>query len=141
MVRYNKKRFLTHSKPFGFHGGSDHLEGLACAHFVCQQRIAAVENVGNSVKLMLSQSDFRVHAGEGDVTAVILSGTGGIEKLIVPCDQIMPPVRVFPYPVAESIFDCLLLLLCEGGFLAVQHTALLAVRIVLGIVDTHITEI
>ena len=90
---------------------------------------------------MLPQPDFGVHAGKGDMAPVILPGTGGIEQLIVACDQRVPPVRVFPYPVTESVLDGLLLLLCQRRFLAVQYTALLAVCVVLGIIDTHIAEI
>ena len=45
MVRHNEKGLLTQAKTLAFHGSSDHLEGLACTHFVCKESIAAVEDV------------------------------------------------------------------------------------------------
>ena len=42
-----------------------------------------VQDVCNGVPLMLAKLNFRGHAAEGDVPPVVLTGTGGVEKLIV----------------------------------------------------------
>ena len=48
---------------------------------------------------------------------------------------------IFPYPVLERLLDHLLLALCDGGFLFVQHRSLFAVVIIDIIKDSHILEI
>ena len=53
MIRNHKHRLVAKSQTLALHGGSDHLEGLACAHLVRQQRISAIENVCDGVQLML----------------------------------------------------------------------------------------
>ena len=53
MIRNHKHRLVAKPQTLALHGGSDHLEGLACAHLVRQQRISAIENVCDSVQLML----------------------------------------------------------------------------------------
>ena len=79
MIRHNEHRLLAEAQPFGFHGGSNHLEGFARAYFVRQERIAPIKNMSNSIALMLSQNDFRIHAGKADMLAVVLPWTGAIE--------------------------------------------------------------
>ena len=105
---------------------------------MCKQGIAAIQDVGYSVSLMLPQGDFRVHAGEDDMLSVVFPWAQRIEPLIVAINQVPPPVRVFPYPVPKGVLDGLLLLLCKGGFLAVEHTALSAVRVLHGVIYPHI---
>ena len=61
--------------------------------------------MGDSVFLMLPQSDLRVHAGEYDMTAVILPGTGAVHFLVVLPHQRFAALRVFPNPVFESVLD------------------------------------
>ena len=141
VVGNDKQGLVAQPQPFGFHGSGYHLEGLARAHLVGKEGVAAVEHMGDRVELVLPQPDLRVHARKGDVAAVVFAGSGGIEQLIVPCDQGVPPVGVTPYPVPESVPDGLLLLLGEGGFLGVEYTPLPAVRVVLGIVDAHVAQI
>ena len=53
MIRNHKHRLVAKPQTLALHGGSDHLEGLACAHLVRQQRISAIENVCDGVQLML----------------------------------------------------------------------------------------
>src|SRR5699024_12513162 len=50
VVRDDKKGLLAKPQPLGFHSGGHHLERLSRAHFVCQQRITAVEDMGDSAK-------------------------------------------------------------------------------------------
>ena len=141
VVGNDKEGFVAQPQPLGFHGSGYHLEGLARAYLMGKEGVAAVEHMGDRVELVLPQPDLRVHARKGDVAAVVFAGSGGIEQLVIPCDQGVPPVGVAPYPVPESVPDGLLLLLGEGGFLAVEHAPLPAVRIVLGIVDAHVAQV
>ncbi|MPM88005.1 hypothetical protein SDC9_135106 [bioreactor metagenome] len=90
---------------------------------------------------MLPQRDFRVHAGESDMPAVILTGTGAVHLLIILMNQRLPPLMILPYPVLKSVTDCLLFLFCEGGFLGIEDAALLAVRVLHGVVNTDVTEV
>ena len=73
--------------------------------------------------------------------AVVFPGPGAVEELIIPLDQRLTSGRVFPDPVAEGVLDCLLLLLGKGCFFAVEHTALLAVRVLYRVVDPNVAQI
>ena len=141
VVRHRKEGFLTKAEALSLHGGGNHFKGLARAHLVCKERIAAVEVVGDGIELMLPQGDLRIHARKDQVPAVILPGTGGIEALIVELHQLPPPVGVAPYPVPECLLDGLLFLLGEGGFLTVKDALFLSVRIPYGVVDAHIPQV
>ena len=141
VVRDNKDGFMAQSQPLAFHGCSDHFKGFARAHFVCKKCIAAVKNVCNGVSLMLPQSDFRVHTGENDMTSIILAGTGAVHFLVVLTYQRLAAFRVFPNPILKSVLDKLLFLRGKSGFLGIQHTALSAVRIFHGVINTNVTEI
>ena len=83
----------------------------------------------------------RIHAGERNMLSVVLARTGGIEKLVVPLNQIVPPRRVFPYPFLKSVLDGLLLLLGKRGLLGVEHALLSAVCILNGVVNAHVAQI
>ena len=76
VVRDNKKRLLAQAESLAFHSRCNHFKGFACTNFVCKERIAAVEDVGNRVFLMLTELDLGVHTAEYDMRAVVLSGTG-----------------------------------------------------------------
>ena len=141
VVRHGKEGFLAQAEALALHGGGDHLKGLARAHLMGKERIAAVEVVGDGIELMLPQGDLRIHARKDQVPAVILPGTSGIEALIVELHQLPPPVGVAPYPVPECLFNGLLLLLGEGGFLTVEDALFLAVRVPYGVVDAHIPQV
>ena len=132
---------MAQAEPLAFHGCRRHFKGFPCTDFVCQQRVAAVEHMGNRVTLMLPQPDIRVHADEMNVLPVILPRTGGIEQLIISSGQGFPALRVFPYPVLERILDCLLFLLSKRGFLLVQDTAFFAVRILHLVIDSHVLQV
>ena len=141
VVRYGKEGFLAQAEALALHGCGNHLKGLARAHLMGKEGVAAVEVVGDGIELMLPQGDLRIHARKDQVSAVILPGTGGIEALIVELHQLPPPVGVAPYPVPECLLDGLLLLLGEGGFLTVEDTFFLAVRIPDGVVDAHVPQV
>ena len=137
----DKERFLTQTQPFCLHCSSYHLKGFACAYFVCQQRIAAVQHMGNGAFLMFPQRDRRVHTTESDMGPVVFAGTGGVHFLVVFIYQSLPPFRVFPNPVPKSIPDGLLFLGGQSGFLCVQHSALLAVCVLHRVIDTDIPQV
>ena len=77
-----------------------------------QQRVPAVEDVGNGPQLVFPQSDLWVHAAKGDVAAVVLTGTGGVHFLIVLAHQGLAAFRVPPNPVLKGVPDGLLFLGC-----------------------------
>ena len=141
VVWHRKEGFLAQAEALALHGGGDHLKCLARAHLMGKERVAAVEVVGDGVELMLPQRDLRIHARKDQMPAVIFPGTGGIEALIVELYQLPPPVGVAPYPVPERLLDGLLLLLGEGGFLAVEDALFLAVRVPYGVVDAHVPQV
>ena len=141
MIWDDKKRLLTKPKPLGFHRCCHHFKRFPCPHFVRQQRIAAVQDVCNSVPLMLAKLNFRGHAAEGDVPPVVLTGAGGIEQLIVLRHQRFAPVRFFPNPLAERRLDGLLLLLRQRRFLLVEDAPLLSIRVSDHIIDADIPQI
>ena len=57
-----------------------------------QQRIVAVQNVRYRIFLVRHQGDFRGHALESDVTAIVLTRTNRIENPIVGRTQILTAV-------------------------------------------------
>ena len=75
--------------------------------------------MGNGIDLVFPQGDFRVHAGETDVAAVILTGTDGVKGFVVNMAQFVSAVNVFPDPLGEFLLDQLLPVLSDGGFLFV----------------------
>ena len=88
---------------------------------------------------MFPQLDFGVHTAEYDMRAVVLTGTVGIEQLVIPGNKLLPPVGVLPNPILERIFDCLLFLLGKGCFLGIEYTTFLSVWVCNGVIDTHVT--
>src|SRR5699024_11777468 len=99
------------------------------------------ENGGNGIFLVFPQLGLRVHAAKDDVAAVIFPGSCGIKLLVVLGHQSFPAAGIFPEPVLEGVFHGLLLLLCQGGGLLVENTALLAVGILHGVVDADVLEV
>ena len=141
VIWHHKEGFLAQAQALGLHRGPHHFKGLTRAHLMGQQGIAAVQYMGDGIFLMFPQGDGRVHTAENDMAAIILAGPGGVHFLVVLAYQRLPTFRVAPNPVLERLSDGLLLLGGQGGFLGVQHPAFLAVRVLHGVVDTHIPQI
>ena len=141
MVRHHNHGLAAKSQPLALHGSRNHLKGLAAAYLMCQKRIAAIQDVGDGIFLMLPQRNLRTHAAEADVRTIVLPRAGGVEFLVIEFDQRLPPLRVFPNPVPECILDSLLFLLCQCGFLLVQHTPLLAIGFCDNIIHTGIPQV
>ena len=57
-----------------------------------QQRIVAVQNVRHCIFLVRHQRDFRGHALEADVTAIVLTGPNRIENPVIGRTQILAAV-------------------------------------------------
>ena len=138
MVRHHKEGFLAQAQPLGFHRRRHHLERLPCPHYVCKQGVAAIEDVGDGVHLMLPQGDLRIHAGKVDVAAVVFTGSVAVEQNVVRLADLLPPFRVFPYPLRKRLLQQLLLALCNGGLLFVEHRHTPSVQVVLVIENTDI---
>ena len=141
VVGNHEQRFLGKPQPPQFHGGSGHFKGFASAHTMGQQRVAAVQNMSDGVFLVGAQLDFRVHAGEGQVTAVVFPRPDTVEPFIVEFAQPGAARRVLPDPFAKPVPDQLLLLLGQNGFLPVLDGVPLAVFIFLIIKNDGIPQI
>ena len=68
VVRHRKEGFLAQAEALSLHGGGDHLKGLARAHLMGKERVAAVEVVGDGAPLMPPQRDLRIHARKDQVS-------------------------------------------------------------------------
>ena len=73
--------------------------------------------------------------------AVICPGAGAVERIVVIAAQTLATRRIPPDPVAESVFYGALLLLGDGGLLAVEHPLLIAVFIFDKIKDAHVLQV
>ena len=97
--------------------------------------------MGNGIQLMFPQGNFRVHAAKSDMAAIILAGTGGVHFLVVLAHQSLAALRVFPDPVFECFPDSLLLLSGQSGLLSIKNPAFFSVRILNGVINSHITQV
>ena len=138
MVGNNKQGLLTQAQPLAFHGGGYHFKGLACSNHMGKQSIAAIKDMGDGVDLMGSQLDLRVHAYKVQMTAIVLTGTDGVELLVIKLAKALSAVRIFPNPVLECLLNHFLLALCDSGFLFVQHRCFFTAGIIDIIEDPHI---
>ena len=141
VVRNHKHGLLAQAKSFALHSGCCHFKCFARTNFVCEQSISTIKHMSDSVSLMFTEGNIRVHTAETDMTAIILTGSGGVKEFVVLCDQSFTTARVFPDPILERILDRLLFLLCQSGILFIQDTLLLSICIFVGVVDTNIFQI
>jgi len=141
VIGHHEQRFLAQTKAFCFHSRGCHFVGLACAHFVCKQRITAIKHMSNGVALVFTEGDLRVHAHEFDVASIVFTGAGRVEQLVILLHQRNAPLGVLPDPVGESVFNDLLFLLCQHGLPLVQHTLGPAIGILDGVVDANILQV
>ena len=87
------------------------------------------------------EGDLWVHADEMNVGAVVFTGSGAVEQLVVLLHQRNAPLGVLPDPVGESVLDDLLFLLRQHGLPFVQHTLGLALGILDGVIDADIFQV
>ena len=135
------QRLIAQSQPLALLSCGHNFEGFACAHNVCQQRIAAVQNMGNGIDLMGPQGDFRINAYKIQMAAVVFTGPNRVEGFIIEFTQPFPTLRVFPYPVGKCLLDELLLGLGNGGFLFIQHCLFMTFHIFHIVENPHIFQI
>ena len=83
MVGDHEQALMAQAKTLAFLGSGNHFVGLAGSNDMRQKRIASVEDVGNGINLMGPKSDFRVHADEAQMAAVIFPRANGVEPLVV----------------------------------------------------------
>ena len=95
---------------------------------MCKQGISTIENVGNCIRLMCPQADFRINAGKGNMLTVILPGASGVKLLIIAFYKGLPSVCIVPYPITELILYRLLFLLCKDGSVLIEYTPFLSDR-------------
>ena len=141
MARHGDERFLTHTELLCLHSNSRHRVGLACAHAMRQKRVAAVERPRYRVHLMRTKGYLGIHAGETEVAAVIFARAGGVEYFVIHFHKSLTPVGVAPYPLGKGVLYCLLLLLCNNGFVLVQNTGFVAVYVGHGIEYPYVPKI
>ena len=91
--------------------------------------------MGDNVFLMGTHGDLRIHAGKGQVAAVILPGADRIKTLVIQGDKCIPAFRIFEDPVFKCLFDGILLLLSEDGFLLIEDSPFISVCVKSCIVD------
>ena len=92
VVRHHIEVFLRQAQSAAFHAGSNHLEGLACAHTMSQQRIVTVQNVRHGIFLVRHQGNFWGHALKTNMTAIVLTRTNRIENPVIGRTQILAAV-------------------------------------------------
>ena len=122
VVRHNKHRFLAQPQSFAFHSRSCHFKCLSGTNLVSKQGISTIEHMSDSISLVFTEGNIRIHTTKTDMTAIVFTRSGRVKKLIVLCDKCFTTARVFPNPVTESILNCLLFLLCQSRFFFIQNT-------------------
>ena len=110
VVGNDEHGLLAQPQTLALHSGGNHFEGLAGSHLMGEERIAAIEHMGDSAKLMGLELDRGIDAGEHDMASVVLTGTDAVHLIVVLPHQLFPPLRVLPQPVLECLLDELLLL-------------------------------
>ena len=141
MIRNNDQRLVTQTETLALLRDGNGSPSLACADYVSQQNILAIQPTGDCVKLMRAQDNLRVHTRKHQMATVILPWTGGIEAFIVELHQPIPSLRAGPDPVLKRLLDGLLLCLCQRGFLLIQNRLSLSVSILNIIEDFNLAEI
>ena len=121
MVGYYNQRFIAKTQTFFLHRAGDHLERFSSPYLMCQQYVVAVQHMGNGVTLVWPQRNFRVHAGEAQIAAVILPRADAVEFAVVQAYQRLPPLRLLENPFRKLVLDQTLLGVGSLGGGVVQH--------------------
>ena len=85
-------------------------------------------NSRDNVFLVRAQGKVRIHAGNGDIIAVVSSRLDIIEQRIEAVLDDLNAVFIRHYPVMESLFDFVLAFTRKNGFLCVEYPFRSAVR-------------
>ena len=141
MIRDYEQRLIAKSESFGLHSSRHHLKSFTCTDCVCQQRIAAVQNVCNRIFLMFTEFDFRVHTVENNVASVVLTGSYAVELIVIHLREFFSAGRVSPYPVLKALLYEFLLCLCDCRFLFIENGFLFAFLIFYIVKDSDIFQV
>ena len=85
-------------------------------------------NSRDNVFLVRAQGKVRIHAGNGDIIAVVSSRLDIIEQRIEAVLDDLNAVFIRHYPVMESLLDFVLAFTRENGFFCIEHLFFSAVR-------------
>ena len=85
-------------------------------------------NSRDNVFLVRAQGKVRIHAGNGDIIAVVGSRLDIVEQRIEAVLNDLNPVFIRHYPVVERLFDFVLAFTRQNGFLCVKYLFRSAVR-------------
>ena len=85
-------------------------------------------NSRDNVFLVRAQGKVRIHAGNGDIIAVVGSRLDIVEQRIEAVLNDLNPVFIRHYPVVERLFDFVLAFTRQNGFLCVEYPFRSAVR-------------
>ena len=85
-------------------------------------------NSRDNVFLVRAQGKVRIHAGNGDIIAVVSPRLDVVEQRIEAVLDNLNPVFIRHYPVMESLFDFVLAFTRQNGFLCVEYPFRSAVR-------------
>ena len=85
-------------------------------------------NSRDNVFLVRAQGKVRIHAGNGDIIAVVSSRLDIIEQRIEAVLDDLNSVFIRHYPVVERLFDFVLAFTRQNGFLCVEYPFCPAVR-------------
>ena len=121
MVGYYDQRFIAKTQALLLHSAGDHLERFSSPHLMCQKYVAAVQHMGNGVALMGSQRNFRVHAGEAQIAAVVFPRADAVEFAVVQAYQRLPTLWLLENPFFKFVFYQALLCVGSLGGGVVQH--------------------
>ena len=141
VVRHHDQALLAETQAFALLGDGYHGERLPCAHHVSQQFISSVQPAGYGVELMRPKADLRIHTGQGQMAAVVLTGANGIEFLVIELTEAFPAALVLPDPLLERLLDLLLLGLGDGGLLLIQDRLTISILIFNIVKDADILQV
>ena len=106
---------MGNAQPLGFHGTGYHLIGLSCTDTMRQERIAAIQGMGNRILLMGAELDIRCHAGEGQIRAIVLTRPDVVEMAVVIVNKGFLAVFIFPEPILKGLPQIIHFELCLYG--------------------------
>ena len=139
-VRDNKHRLVRKAQPPQLHCRRCHRPCLACADAVRQKRVAAVQDAGDRVALVLAHFNIGVHAWESEIIPVKRARPRVVEVFVIVIHQPCAPVRITVYPILKCLPQCVLLITRLDRLLRVGDALLLTVYD-LDVENLHIAQI
>lgn len=94
MIGDHIERFGDQAGLPHFHAGGRRNKGLARAHGMGEQRIAAAHDTPDGIFLIWSQRDVRAHAGKGEVGAIETAQPDVVIEIIIEAYQALGTIRI-----------------------------------------------